>query len=58
MKEEDIVSDIEPAASSTVSNDKRSELSNVAKMMALLCSTYTVDVKIWAEKHELCVGHY
>lgn len=56
MERSDILDEIEPATSSTLSGEKRTVRGKHFKKIALLCSIHNVDFKNFAEEHELGLG--
>lgn len=53
---QDIVDEIDPAASSTLSKEGATAMSKRVWEMDHLCSTNDVDFKKWSEEHEFSVG--
>lgn len=56
MKVEEVVGGVELAASSTVSEERRTGMRKLMKEMSLVCSTCDIDLKNWAEEHKLGLG--
>lgn len=52
MKEQDVVNKRKPAVSSTLSEERRTEITKLDKVMAFLCSIYNVSLKHMTEYHE------
>lgn len=52
MKDEDVVDESETAASSTVSKEGTAVMGKLAKAMNPLCSIYSLQFRIWVEKHK------
>lgn len=56
MKKWNILNESEPAASSTLSAERSTAMSNLTKKMVLLCSIYDMGFRNLAKVHELGVG--
>lgn len=53
-----LIDQSEPAASSSLSEEERSAVSRLVKMMALLCSVHDVDFRNLVKDHILDVGEH